>query len=209
MPLSYRDYFHLVILILCVPFQFYFSIRKDVTNTSKQVLELVNEVRNTKNNWFTFEAWKKTWTNSLSWFVINVLRANKEEELDESPAIEVLEYRKNHGIEDKSSKAHKARPPGLWFRVGQVVEHIYEGYKGVIVEWEFDSKKSNTPLYKILVDEDTADPSLPGVLNVEQDQLYLLKNTKVSNQLLKNYFSSFDGSQYIPRPWLQRLFPKD
>uniref|UniRef100_A0A1B6FVQ9 Hemimethylated DNA-binding domain-containing protein n=2 Tax=Cuerna arida TaxID=1464854 RepID=A0A1B6FVQ9_9HEMI len=209
MPIGFRDYFHIALLILCVPFQYYFSIKKDVSNTPKQIRELVSEIKNVKENWFTLESWKNTWKDSLSWIIMSIKKKSDREAAQESPAIEVLEYRKSHGVKDKSSKIHDMRSPGLWFRVGQVVQHIYEGYKGVIIEWEFDSKNSNTPIYKVLVDEDTTDENFSGVVNVVQDQLYLLKNTKVTNRLLKNYFSAFDGTQYIPQPWLQELFPKD
>ncbi|KAG8249757.1 hypothetical protein J6590_012060 [Homalodisca vitripennis] len=105
-------------------------------------------------------------------------KKSDREAAQESPAIEVLEYRKKHGVKDKTIKIHDMRSPGLWFRVGQVVQHIYEGYKGVIIEWEFDSKSSSTPMYKVLVDEDTTDENFSSVVNVVQDQLYLLKNTK-------------------------------
>ncbi|XP_046670321.1 uncharacterized protein LOC124360611 isoform X1 [Homalodisca vitripennis] len=209
MPVGFRDYFHIALLIFCVPFQYYFSIKKDVSNTPKQILEVVSEIKNVKENWFTLESWKNTWKNSLSWVIMIMKKKSDREAAQESPAIEVLEYRKKHGVKDKTIKIHDMRSPGLWFRVGQVVQHIYEGYKGVIIEWEFDSKSSSTPMYKVLVDEDTTDENFSSVVNVVQDQLYLLKNTKVKNRLLKNYFTAFDGTQYIPQPWLQELFPKD
>lgn len=50
-----------------------------------------------------------------------------------------MEYREKLRLKKvikKSTKVHSERPFALQFRVGQVVQHISEGYKGVIIEWE-------------------------------------------------------------------------
>jgi len=211
MPWNFRDYIQLGLLICCVPLQFYLSSHKNTLDDSNQeVLKLVGEVKHLKESWLSLKSWKNTWTNFLSWFVINVLGVHKEV-VDESPAVEVLEFRKKHGLKLKYSKVRNSRPPEVWFRVGQIVEHTYGGYRGVIVEWEYDeSKKTQMPMYRILLDETSVEEDeVAGIIEVEQDQLYLLKTTMIKNRYLKNYFSAFDGSQYIPQPWLQQLYPRD
>lgn len=70
----------------------------------------------------------------------------KEEKSEESVAKEVMEYREKLRLKKiikKSAKVHSERPFILKFRVGQVVQHISEGYKGVIIEWEPHSVSDN------------------------------------------------------------------
>lgn len=64
-----------------------------------------------------------------------------------------MEYREKLSLEKnikKSTKVHSERPFTLKFRVGQVVQHISEGYRGVIIEWESHSAVSILPFYIIL-----------------------------------------------------------
>ncbi|XP_054270906.1 uncharacterized protein LOC128991758 [Macrosteles quadrilineatus] len=212
MPWNYRDYIQLGLLVCCVPLQFYLSSQKTTTseNTNQEVLDFINEVRHFKQTWFSLKNWENTWTNILSWFVTNVLGVQKDV-VDESPAVEVLEFRKKHGLKVKSIAVRNKRPPGLWFRVGQVVEHLNARYRGVIVEWNYDdAEETQVPVYRILLDESSVEGNeVAGVIDVKQDQLYLLKNTMIKNRFLKHYFIAYDGSQYIPLRWLQQLYPKD
>ena len=59
---------------------------------------------------------------------------NKEE--GTSPAKEVEEYNRHHVYYANSIKPRTPRPPGVKFRVGEVVVHKTEEYTGVIVGWD-------------------------------------------------------------------------
>jgi hypothetical protein len=59
---------------------------------------------------------------------------------DESPAIEVLQYRRNAGYFAASLYVRHERPLHLHYRIGQVVEHRTLHYRGVIVGWDLQAK---------------------------------------------------------------------
>jgi hypothetical protein len=59
---------------------------------------------------------------------------------DESPAIEVLQYRERAGYFATSVDVRNERPLHLRYRIGQVVKHRTLGYKGVIVGWDLKAK---------------------------------------------------------------------
>lgn len=218
MPWGQREFIQFGLLFLCVPLQYYLSTyegeNSDKTRYQSQIVQNVfKELQSIKDNWYQLETWKKKWMRMVSWIVINILGI-EEEKAEESVAVEVMEYREKLRLKKiikKSTKVHSERPSGLRFRVGQVVQHISEGYKGVIVEWESHHTKPNDHLYTLLVDErDMKDgESYSRTVDVPQSQLQLLTKATIVNRYLKNYFMSFDGAQYIPQPWLRELYPID
>ena len=44
---------------------------------------------------------------------------------------------------------------------------------------------------------------------VPQENIEVIKNTKVLHPSVEDYFEKFDGSQYLPRPWLKTVYPRD
>lgn len=218
MPWGQREFIQFGLLFLCVPLQYYLSSYEGETSEktryqSQIVQNVFKDLHNFQNNWYLLETWKKKWMDMVSWFVINILGI-EENQPEESVAVEVMEYREKLRLKKvikKSTKVHSERPFALQFRVGQVVQHISEGYKGVIIEWESHPTKPNDPLYTLLIDErDIKDgESFSGTVDVPQSQLQLLTKATVINRHLKNYFMSFDGAQYIPQPWLRDLYPVD
>ena len=44
---------------------------------------------------------------------------------------------------------------------------------------------------------------------VPQENIEVIKNTKILQPSVEDYFENFDGSQYLPRPWLKTVYPRD
>ena len=44
---------------------------------------------------------------------------------------------------------------------------------------------------------------------VPQENIEVIKNTRVLHPSIEDYFEKFDGSQYLPRPWLKTVYPRD
>ena len=143
---------------------------------------------------------------------------------DESPAKEVLELRERQqkGHFASSLKPRSDRSEKIKFRVGQVVQHIKNGYRGVVVGWDPQANAPNDwlkqsgeenqdwmhqPNYLILVD--TRDRPEPQFTYVPQDNLKIKKHARVIHPKLYDYFKDYDGAQYVPRLWLQIIYPKD
>ena len=143
---------------------------------------------------------------------------------DESPAKEVLELRERQqkGHFASSLKPRSDRSEKIKFRVGQVVQHIKNGYRGVVVGWDPQANAPNDwlkqsgeenqdwmhqPNYLILVD--TRDRPEPQFTYVPQDNLKIKKHARVIHPKLYDYFKDYDGAQYVPQLWLQIIYPKD
>uniref|UniRef100_A0A1B6EFU6 Hemimethylated DNA-binding domain-containing protein n=1 Tax=Clastoptera arizonana TaxID=38151 RepID=A0A1B6EFU6_9HEMI len=206
MPWRYREIIQFGILLLCVPLQYYLTNSLNLDESASHVLKIVKDLQNFKNSFFQISI-KQQWLKFLSWFVINVLDI-RENESDESPALEVFQFRKKLGLLQKSEKIHFDHPKEVLYKVGQVVEHITDGYKGVIVDWFFDNEVTKIPVYYLLLHQIDTNLVLP-VKEVSQNQIYLLDKAKIVNTHLRNYFSLHDGTKYIPRPWLRKLYHKD
>ena len=143
---------------------------------------------------------------------------------DESPALEVLELREKQmaGYFASSMKPRVERDGRIHFRVGQIVHHVKNGYRGVIVGWDYSasapehwisknyghhSEWLQQPNYLVLVD--IRDRQGSQLTYVPQENLMISKPTRIKHPKLLDYFSSYDGAQYIPRPWLQVIYPQD
>ena len=89
------------------------------------------------------------------------------DELGESPALEVMKYRETQQFFGQSTIVRYPKAPHIQFRVGQVVKHKKWGYRGVIIAWDETAKAPeewlkamhkenkewrNQPNYSILVD---------------------------------------------------------
>ncbi len=105
----------------------------------------------------------------------------------------------------------------------QVVKHKLFGYHGVIVGWDVTARAPEPwlaqmhgsdhpewrtqPNYAILVD--TRDRPVPQLTYVPQENIVIVNQVKVLHPSVDEYFEKFDGSQYLPRPWLKGLYPRD
>ena len=63
------------------------------------------------------------------------------------------------------------------------------------------------PNYAVLVD--TRDRQGAQITYVVQENMEVVKNVKVFHPKLDEHFESYDGSQYLPRPWLKARYPLD
>ena len=63
------------------------------------------------------------------------------------------------------------------------------------------------PNYAVLVD--TRDRPAPQITYVPQENLETVKHTKILHPSVEDYFETFDGSQYLPRPWLRTIYRRD
>ena len=61
--------------------------------------------------------------------------------------------------------------------------------------------------FSVLVD--TRDREGAQTTYVVQENIEVIKSNKVLHPKVDDHFESYDGSQYIPRPWLRTLYPLD
>ena len=55
---------------------------------------------------------------------------------DTSPAHEVEQYNVRNVYFAKSSIPRTHRPPSVQYKVGHVVDHVTDGYRGVVIGWD-------------------------------------------------------------------------
>ncbi|XP_014681547.1 PREDICTED: F-box only protein 21-like [Priapulus caudatus] len=177
------------------------------------------------HKYFSLQSWKK--------FVIQVLgkrgkslqKSTVVDDLGESPALEVLAYKNKDGkgYFAKSTTPRSPRSSKVKFRVGQVIKHKIWGYRGVIIGWDEDAKAPEwwvnqnhpddkpdwrtQPNYSVIVD--TRDRPTPQSTYIPQENIEVLKQTKIIHPVLDDYFENYDGTQYLIRPWLKALYPHD
>ena len=63
------------------------------------------------------------------------------------------------------------------------------------------------PNYSLLVD--TRDREQPQMTYVPEENMEVIRGTKVLHPKVDDYFETYDGGQYLPRPWLRTLYPFD
>lgn len=95
-------------------------------------------------------------------------------------------------------------PDQVLYYVGQVAIQTDHGYVGIIVGWTTDQKDvGDEPMYEMLITEKNS----PRIIRVNQSSLSVLQNVKIILTDMDKYFEEFDGSQYIPKPWLRVYYP--
>jgi len=213
---------------MCVPIQ-YFAVEymgsSEVSRTYA-ISQLVDEISRFQTQWFAIDPWRK-WCISL----INTIseaggsrggQFDSDDELGESPAVEVFKYREKNGYFAQGPEKRDPKPPEVTYRVGQVIKHKRWDYHGVIIGWDTTAKAppewlkdmhgsnhhwKDQPNYAVLVD--TRDRQAPQVTYVPQENLQVIRNKRILHPALDEYFEQYDGAQYLPRPWLRALYPRD
>jgi len=142
--------------------------------------------------------------------------------MGESPAVEVMKFREKNGYFAQSPETRDPKHPSVIYRVGQVVEHKRWKYHGVIIGWDTKAKAPpewltemhgdnnqwrEQPNYAVLVD--TRDRTAPQMTYVPQENIKVVRNKKVLHPNVDDYFEAHDGAQYLPRPWLRAVYPRD
>eukprot|EP00096_Caligus_rogercresseyi_P012083 TRINITY_DN4963_c0_g1_i1.p1 TRINITY_DN4963_c0_g1~~TRINITY_DN4963_c0_g1_i1.p1 ORF type:complete len:219 (+),score=51.70 TRINITY_DN4963_c0_g1_i1:64-720(+) len=218
MPLN-RDHLGLLTLILSVPIQYYLvehmsgtsaPLRNKAATTLVKGLSSLEGLQDTILLLIT-PKFIQDFISRSPWF-------NNWDSDKECPALEVLRYREPTHIHfGTSTTVRSTRPSEVSFRIGQVVRSKNPSFKGVIIGWDLvpsapeswltnafgESRHNYEPCYRILVD------SFEDISYEQQSNLEALHQSRITSSMLGEYFSEFDGSQYIPLPWLKYIYPKD
>lgn len=141
----------------------------------------------------------------------------------ESPAYEVLKFRESNGFFGGSTEKRSPRPRHVKFRIGQVVRHKRLGYRGVIVGWDLTAKAPaqwlsdniprdqihyrNQPNYMLLVH--SLDKQSFTTAYITQELLQGVQHVKVQHPQVDEYFTAYDGSRFLARSWLKKIYPHD
>jgi len=225
MPIQ-REHVQLAALFLCVPAQLLISqyMNSTESNRTYAISQLVGQWTHIQENWLRVESWKSWCKRLLNLNMRDIMLdpLGLMDPLGECPAVEVFKFRDKDGYFGQSPEPRDARPPHVQFRVGQVVKHKRWGYRGVIIGWDETARapaswleemhKGNPtwrgqPNYAVLVD--TRDRPAPQITYVPQENLEVVKHTAILHPSTEDYFENFDGSQYLPRPWLRTVYPRD
>ncbi|XP_030850799.1 uncharacterized protein LOC100888448 isoform X3 [Strongylocentrotus purpuratus] len=196
--------FQLALLLLIVPAQYFLTQWKPTTSSQRSVeIERLLTGLHTWHGKFTNPNWWKqrgqnAW-NTMSDFLNHfekygekiVYGDSRKDDLDddpdgESPAYEVLKFRESNGFFGGSTEKRSPRPRHVKFRIGQVVRHKRLGYRGVIVGWDLTAKAPAQWLSD----------------NIPRDQI-------VQHPQVDEYFTAYDGSRFLARSWLKKIYPHD
>lgn len=213
------------ILLIALPLQ-YFIVSNWSSKDYEQV-QAINKFTNQINQIFHYLS-PNTWFNWFISFVIEIplgfnplLHKRTWRRGIESPATEVYYMREKYGYFATSPNVRSSRSEYVKYRVGQVIQHKLYGYRGVIVGWdeiasapdewlaehhEGHSEYRIQPNYAVLLD--TRDRRAHKTY-IPQEHVEVIKHTKIVNAQLSDYFSHFDGVQYIMQSWLQEQYPLD
>jgi len=231
MPLQ-REHLQFAVLFLCVPIQYLaveFMGSSEVSRTYA-ISQLVDELYKLRSQWLAIEPWRKWCIKVLDTITEHGLRGggpwadfDSHDALGESPAIEVMKFREKNGYFAQGPEKRDPKPPSVIYRVGQVVSHKKWKYHGVIIGWDVKAKAPpewlkemhgeankhwrEQPNYAVLVD--TRDRTAPQMTYVPQENIQVIRNKKVLHPNVDDYFEAHDGAQYLPRPWLRALYPRD
>lgn len=236
--LDRRAFFHLSLLLLIVPIQYYL-VKHNPSSEGKK-LEGLKSVwtfgHKTYYHLITLwpvEVFHKELSNLISLLQqgyiddSDVIPDEKQiQDEAESPAVEVLKRKYAWGKSGhfaSSLEPRYPRPSHIKYRIGQVVKHRKWGYRGVIVGWDPLAKAppswikenhdknehwSTQPNYAILVD--IRDRTIPQLAYVPEENIQLAPSSvRITHPGMEDYFEEFDGAQYLPRPWLKTLYPMD
>jgi len=224
-----REHLQFAALMLCVPLQLFLTdyMGSNEGTRTYGISKLVTQVSELKESWMSVESWKSWCTDIVKLhlqrnFGIKVYSSDTEDLKGECPAVEVFKFRDKDGHFGQSPEPRETRPPNVKFRVGQVVKHLRFGYKGVIIGWDETARAPEDwlkemhknhkewrkqPNYALLVD--TRDRTVPQITYVPQENIKVIQHTKILHPSVENYFENFDGSQYLPRPWLRSIYRRD
>lgn len=225
MPLEIRSALQLALLLAALPAQYLITKYFGASDLQRdhQLRLALKTLIDYRNKYLSLESWHEWWSE-----VVESVRTRRpspghgrDVDNDESPAVEVLNYRSPEGFFASSAEVRSPRPAHVKFRVGQVVRHKRFGYRGVIIGWDavakapgswmkkafagFKSQLQHQPNYLILVD--VRDRPKQMTTYVAQDNLEVLQRTVITHPQADDFFEAFDGFQYLPRTRLKVLYP--
>ncbi|XP_059141158.1 uncharacterized protein LOC131928990 [Physella acuta] len=229
-PEGFRAGLVYFILLLAIPLQYYLSSNASVPSGQRDAIfkRLVGSLSNFQYKYLSVTSWKR-WCSNV-WQTVDGWRngrgifvSDADEERGESPALDILRIRNPYGYFATSTNIRSPRQLQVHYRVGQVIRHKIHGYKGVIIGWDLEAQapeewlRQNHPVnkphwrkmphYAILVD--VKDRPEKQITYVPQENIEVITHTEISHPSLDTYFDSFDGAQYLMRPALKYLYPRD
>ncbi|CAF1055931.1 unnamed protein product [Rotaria sordida] len=213
------------LLLLAVPLQYFILMKwssKDIEQT-QAITKITNQIKQV----FHYLS-PTTWFNWFISFVIEIplgfnplLHKRTWKRGMESPATEVYYMREKYGYFATSPAIRSSRSEYVKFRVGQVIRHKIYGYRAVIIGWDeiasapdqwLDEHHQGHPEYRVQPNYsvllDTRDRRAHKTY-IPQEHIEVIQNSKIVNAQLSDYFSFFDGTQYIMQQWLQEQYPLD
>lgn len=229
--IGFRSGLLFLALVLAIPLQYYLSNHSAVPITQRQAMfqRLVHSAQSLQANYLSVSSWQRWCVNIIKqvdgWRTGKPVFVGESNEANgESPAIEVFQYKDPQGYFATSTLVRSPRPKDVKFRVGQVVQHKLQGYRGVIIGWDPVAHAPEEWLremhppekwhwrrmanYAVLVD--TRDRPGKQITYVPQENLQIVSSGfEVDHPDVYEYFDSYDGAQYIMRPAIKQLYPHD
>ncbi|KAL8613679.1 hypothetical protein ACOMHN_029771 [Nucella lapillus] len=215
----------LMVLLLALPAQYFITHVGIVPDSSSRHIafqRLVSTAVGFRNKYLSLTAWSE-WCQGI----LDVFGGEGSEDPNgESPAVEVLQY--NHHKDRKghfgsSTEPRLYRPVDVTFRIGQIVRHKHWKFRGVIIGWDLTPRAPkewlednyppsekhllHKPAYAVLVD--VRDRMTPQLAYVPGQEIEIIDKTRIMHPRLNHYFETYDYGRYIPRPWLQWMYPED
>jgi hypothetical protein len=152
MPLQ-REHIQFAVLFFSVPLQYLVVQHMGSSETSRTyaISQMIEDLNKLQSRWFRIEPWKR-WCHSVLLSITENAGLSSRphdptntvfdpnDELGESPALEVMKYRENQQFFGQSTIVRYPKSPHIKFRVGQVVKHKKWGYRGVIIAWDETAK---------------------------------------------------------------------
>lgn len=210
MPRWQPETWQLGLLLVCVPFQ-YFLVHYSGSNEATRAYIINQFLKSLVKFKEAYLHWSQK-IFSIFWKHHSLPVDKDESNLDD-----------DKGYFATSLEPRNPRPPEVKYHIGQVVTHKSWKYRGVIIGWDEEAKAPaawlkemygashpewrKMPNYAVLVD--VRDRSSPQVTYVPEENIIAVKDKKILHPHLDSYFEKFDGTQYIPRPWLRLLYPHD
>jgi len=226
-----REHLQFLALVLCVPAQLFLSTYMGSNESSRTyaISKVVGQLNELRESWFRIDSWKSWCTDKIKEQLeqnfglrFKKIYGDDDDPNGECPAREVFKFRDENGHFGQSPEPRDTRPPNVKYRVGQVIKHARFGYRGVIIGWDETARAPEAwikemhknhkewrkqPNYAILVD--TRDRTIPQITYVPQENLHVIRHTKILHPSVDDYFENYDGSQYLPRPWLRAVYRRD
>lgn len=225
MPLDRRAAFQLGLLLLALPVQYLVSRFMSTSDAQRSyaIRNLVSSAAGFKDKYLSWQSWHQWCLDIIGNIKYSDFYGGQDDINGESPAVEVLKYKDPNGYFGASLEPRTPRPPEVKYRIGQVIRHKIWGYRGVIIGWDpklrapeewvkHNHRKDkphwrDMPNYSILVD--IRDRMTPQMTYIPEENIEIISNMKIMHPSMDNYFETFDGAQYIPRPWLKTIYPHD
>jgi len=235
--LTAREAVLFVVLLTCVPLQLWLTQSVPRGERDRRAVALLRDLAKTVQKVTSLHYWESvitTWTNQRNYketadpdlgtyarLSRAQLAAGSAD--GECPAVEVLRHYNSKGYYGLSANQRRYRTAHVQYRVGQVVQLTQSGSKAIVVGWDEtcqapdsvmesmyeqpeEAALKETPHYTLLGERGKGGVTL---LYAAQRDLSLLQDTPVRTEHSEMFFTGFDGTRYLLRPWLAAVYPED